>query len=297
MVAALALVLTCLIAGYLCARLGAVPEGGADALNRFVIYVCLPAVVLRLVPKLAWRPGLAVLVVTPWLLVLVSFVLVSGIARVARWSRAVQGALLLCVPLGNTSFLGFPMIEALLGRDALKFAVLYDQLGSFLVLSTYGILVAARFSGMGAPTPRALVMRILRFPPLVALLLARVLPPHPGPVEVVLERLGDSLVPVAMFAVGLKLELRPPKEWGALAFGLSTKMVALPLLALGIARALGAPPLPFRVAVLESAMPPMITAGALATMFGLAPELAAALVGYGVLAAVVVLPLWARLLG
>jgi predicted permease len=37
-------------------------------------------------------------------------------------------------------------------------------------------------------------------------------------------------------------------------------------------------------------MPPMITAGALATMAGLAPELAAALVGYGVLLALVVLP-------
>jgi predicted permease len=48
--------------------------------------------------------------------------------------------------------------------------------------------------------------------------------------------------------------------------------------------------------VLEAAMPPMITSAALAAMAGLAPELAAAMVGYGTLAAMATLPLWRWLL-
>ena len=50
------------------------------------------------------------------------------------------------------------------------------------------------------------------------------------------------------------------------------------------------------VGVLETAMPPMITAGALAISHRLAPSLAAALVGYGTVLSLVTLPLWAAML-
>jgi predicted permease len=51
-----------------------------------------------------------------------------------------------------------------------------------------------------------------------------------------------------------------------------------------------------QASVLESAMPPMITAGALAISHRLAPGLAAALVGYGTVLALLSLPLWHALL-
>jgi predicted permease len=42
--------------------------------------------------------------------------------------------------------LGFPIIEALYGEEGLKTAILVDQPGSFVVLSTLGILVATIYS-------------------------------------------------------------------------------------------------------------------------------------------------------
>ena len=51
-----------------------------------------------------------------------------------------------------------------------------------------------------------------------------------------------------------------------------------------------------RANVLESAMPSMITAAALAISHQLAPRLAAALVGYGILLSLLTLPAWAWLL-
>jgi predicted permease len=98
-----------------------------------------------------------------------------------------------------------------------------------------------------------------------------------------------------MFAVGLRLQLKPSAltQRRELVFGLAVKMGLVPLLVLGVLRALGAEGEPARVALLESAMPPMITAGALASMAGFAPDLAAALVGYGILLSLVTLPLWA----
>jgi predicted permease len=262
------------------------PNGAADALNRFVIYVCLPALVLRLVPKLAWEPGLAVLAVAPWALLVVGVALVLVLGRALHFSREVVAALLLCVPLGNTSFLGFPLV----GPDAVRLAVVNDQLGSFVILSTYGLFVVTRFSGGSKPTLGAVALRIVRFPPFIALVVALIPFHHPPALESVLARLGEALVPVAMFAVGLTLTVRIPSEPVALTLGLATKMLLFPLLVRAACSALGLHGAPVRVAVLESAMPPMITAGALATMAGLAPELAAALVGYGVLISLVTLP-------
>ena len=53
----------------------------------------------------------------------------------------------------------------------------------------------------------------------------------------------------------------------------------------------------FQVNVLESAMPTMISAAALAMAHGLAPRLSAALVGYGIVLSLLTLPAWAWLLG
>src|SRR5262245_30997587 len=100
--AAFALILVSVAGGFLCARFAVMPEDAPDTLNRFVIYVCLPALVLRLVPKLALEPGLAVLAVTPWAALVVAVIVVLAAARSFRFSREARGALLLCVPLGNT---------------------------------------------------------------------------------------------------------------------------------------------------------------------------------------------------
>jgi predicted permease len=288
--AAFALILVSLGAGFLVARLRAAPANAADTLNRFVIHICLPALVLRLVPKLRFDPELAVLAITPWALLAVCVVVVLACARLCRFSRPVTAALLLCSPLGNTSFLGFPMIAALAGADAVRLAVVYDQVGSFLILATYGLFVVARYSGDGKPSARAMFLRIVRFPPFIALLVALVPFHHPPALEAVLQRLGDTLVPVAMFAVGLALKLEVPRAPFAFAIGLGTKMLLSPFLVLCVCRLFGVRGMPVRVAVLESGMPPMITAGALATMAGLAPELAAALVGYGVLLSLATIP-------
>ena len=285
-----------LILGHVCARARALPETAPEVLNRFVITISLPAVVLRLIPKLHLEPSLLAVVAVPWVLAVVFASLVHVVSKAFGFSRGVTGALMLCVPLGNTSFLGFPMVSALLGPDAVRFAVLYDQLGSFLLLSTYGLVVVARFSGEAEPSLSTVLLRVLKFPPFLALLFAFLPIPRPQVVESVLERVGDTLVPLAMFAVGLKLSLRPPREAGPLFFGLGAKMILSPLVAFGFLKLVGASPDAARVGVFEAGMPSMITAGALSILAGLAPELAAALVGYGVLLALLTLPILARLL-
>ena len=75
------------------------------------------------------------------------------------------------------------------------------------------------------------------------------------------------------------------------------KLIIMPILAFGILFAMGTEPLALKTAVLESGMPSMITAGALAIAAGFAPALSAALVGYGILVSLVTLPMIAYFLG
>lgn len=72
------------------------------------------------------------------------------------------------------------------------------------------------------------------------------------------------------------------------------KLAVMPALALLLVPVLNLHGSMARVTVLEAAMPSMVTAGALAIAHGLAPRLAAAMVGYGLLLSLLTLPLWAN---
>src|SRR5690606_36389650 len=81
-------------------------------------------------------------------------------------------------------------------------------------------------------------------------------------------------------------EVRP------LALGLVLKLAVLPALALALVLGFGLEGDMRQVAVLESAMPTMVTAAALAISHRMAPRLAAALVGYGIVLSLATLPAW-----
>lgn len=295
------LVLGMLALGYALQRMSALPANTAQRLNQVVLYLCLPAAILRHVPGLEWAPALLGVVAMPWLMLAVTVPAVALAARALRLREDARAALLLTVALGNTSFLGYPLTRALIGEHALPYAVIYDQFGSFLIMSTFGLWVLARYGHGGEgvrPGAREMARRILRFPPLWALVLGLTAMPAQPPawIDHLLRVLSDALLPLAVLAVGLSVRLALPREeLRPLAVGLALKLLALPVLAWVLTPALGLHGDIARTVVLEAAMPPMITAASLAIAHGLAPRLAAAMVGYGLLLSLATLPAWASM--
>lgn len=285
-----AFIVALLVVGKACSLTGLFPRDTAKSLSQFVIFISLPALILVQVRRLTFDAHVAAPILAPWVLLAVSAGLVLMAGRVWGWSRSTIGALLLVVPLGNTSFLGIPMVEAFLGRECVPYAVLYDQLGTFLALATYGTTIVAVYAEQAAPRPAALdiVKKVLLFPPFIALVVAfsaRSLT-VPAALETALQRLADTLIPVVMIAVGFQFRLRLPMQVAKrAAFGLGVKMVAAPLLALAVVAAIGAEHPALRTSVLEAGMPPQISAGAVAIAAGLEPELVGAMVGLGILLA------------
>jgi predicted permease len=208
--------------------------------------------------------------------------------------KPTAGAWALCAGLGNTAFVGLPAIEALGGPDAARTATLIDQLGSFVAFSLLAVPFAAMMAG-GEVKPGVVLRRVLTFPSFIALILAFVLHgvAFPAAVDDVLARFAAMLSPLALASVGWQLNLRGLAGRGkAIAAGLLFKEVLAPALVLGLMVATGSLGPDAPVAVTEAAMPPMVTAGVLATEHGLDRELASALIAVGLLTAVVAVPLW-----
>jgi predicted permease len=293
--------MTYLLIGVLIRRLPRFHEETGNVLNMFVIYVSLPALVLLKIPELAFSGELLVPALMPWLMLALTATAILLLARIFGWSRPIVGSLLLLVPLGNTSFLGIPMVKAFLGDSAVSYALIYDQLGSFLGLATYGTVVLAIYGSTTAkPSWRDVVEKIVTFPPFIALILAVLTRSfsYPPVVLSILESLAATLVPVVMIAVGYQLTIRISREALApLGLGLFLKLVAAPLVALGLCKLLGLEGEAVRVSIFEAGMPPMVSAGALAILAGLSPALTAALVGLGIILSFVTLPALYWLLG
>lgn len=264
------------------------PADFSKSLNFFVIYVSLPATVLIQVPKIHPDMSALFVILIPWLLLPVMVAAVMAMTK--NHSPQVRAALLLVIPLGNTSFVGIPVVQALLGSDAVPYVLMYDQFGTFLILSLYGSAVIARYE-TGTIHRRLIVKKLLLFPPFMFLIFALLFGEMPYSAQPYIQLLSSTLVPLALVSVGYSMRLGGEIDYPLLSKALVLKLMVMPLFAFGMLVVLGVEPLALKAAVLESGMPSMITAGALAIASGFAPALSAALVGYGLIVSLVTLPL------
>lgn len=271
----------------------------ADTLNRFAIYLCLPALILLHVPTLEADFSLLPLVAIPWLILLLTLLVIPWISRVMGWSREVTAVLLVLLPLGNTSFLGFPLVSALYGPQALPLAVVYDQFGSFLMVCTHVLIVVAWFGSGARPTPWGILARMIKFPPFVALCVALVLGHEwlSGVWWSVAEGLAYLLLPIVTLAIGLSLKWTLDRPMvSPLCFGVAAKLVGLPAIIFlslwWLGQWLAWEPLVVQVALLEASMPSMITAAALLSQAKIRPDLANAMVAWTVMLSILTVPLW-----
>lgn len=291
----LILLMLCFVAGMLLHHFRRMPANAPAVLNSFIIHVSLPALTLLYVHDLHISGDIGLMAAMGWLL----FILSAGFFfLVGRWlnlPRSTVGALILMGGLGNTSFVGLPMIEAYYGHQGLTSGVIVDQLGSFLALSTLGITVAGLYSS-GRPSVAEIVKRIALFPPFIALVAALLLIPvsYPEWLMAVLQRLGNTLAPLALLAVGFQLRLGHLAGNGRnLALGLAFKLVLAPLvLFLIYVPLLGAHGQAIQITLFEAAMPPMIAAAIIATEHDLDPPLATLMVAVGLVLSFFTLAIW-----
>ncbi len=280
------LILLAITIGYGLNRLKIFSKEAPAILNLFVIYISLPAMILLQIPKLNFSVDAIIPIVVSWLVMTISVFIVLGLSKFFNFSREITGSLLLVSILTNSSFMGIPILNAYMGDSALPYVLVYDQLGTFIALATYGTFIASYYSNKSELSFKIILVKVLTFPPFISLLIALFLigVEFNETISKVLEAFSSTIVPIALVAVGLQLQLKLQKEdIKPFSVALSIKLIIAPLIAFGICFIFGWNNQASIVSIMEAGMAPMITAGAIASMAGLAPRLSSAIVGYGIL--------------
>ena len=290
----------CFVIGMALRRSGRLPAGSHTTLNGFIIHVSLPALTLISIHRLTFDLTLLAPAAMAWVMFGLGCAFFWWVGRVMRWRRATTGALMLTGSLANTSFVGVPMIEAYFGRQGIGLGILIDQAGTYLVLSTLGMLVAMYYAHGSRPTVRAVAKKVFTFFPFLAFLAALALLPvhYPAWAVDLLDRLGSTLVPLALVSVGYQVQFGEMRgRLPELSIGLGFKLLLAPLLiGLIYAGLLGGRGEVTQITIFEAAMPPQIGAAIVAMEHDLDPQLVTLMVGLGIPLSFVMLPLWRQAL-
>jgi len=249
-----------------------------------MLYVLLPPVIFFNIASthidLSHGIGLLLGLTASALGALAAYLLAS---RVLRLSRPRVGAVVVTVLSVNTGYLGYPLTVALLGRDQLPNAVLYDVLvtGPSLMLGAFAVGAALGTKAGEGPRERLRAF-FTRNPPLYAAI-AGVLAPSALAPQVLVDAsqaLVIAILPLGFFAVGATLaenaehgELpMPPPMTKPVALALGSRLLLVPALLTLLAAPLIHLPAPYR---LLSAMPSGVNSMVVAHTYGLDMEIVA----------------------
>ena len=249
-----------------------------------LLYVLLPPVVFFNIAAseidLSHGVGLVLGIVASSLGALLAWWVAS---RVLKLGRPQVGAVVCTVLSVNTGYLGYPLAVALLGRDELPTAVLYDVLvtGPCLLLGAFA--VGAAFGTKAGETPRQRVAAFFtRNPPLYAAIAGLLAPDALAPDLLVdlSQVLIVAILPIGFFAVGATLAENaeqgalpmPPKLTRPVMVVIVTRLAIVPGLLMLLAAPLIDLPAAYR---LLSAMPSGLNSLVIAHAYGLDMEITA----------------------
>jgi len=196
---------------------------------------------------------------------------------------------------GNTSFIGFSYIDAFYGEDYIVYGLIYDLFGSFLLLVSVGMFIITWGKGK-KNNFTSIFKNIFLFPPTIMFLITVVVKNFEIPNFLLLtsQTLGSTLVPIAMIAIGMKLELKHIfARFHIVSVAMILKMVIVPIIVLiGFQQFYGLNETWVKVTIIEVAMPPMTMATVLAIKGGLDEKVAINSLVLGVILSLITITLF-----
>jgi predicted permease len=255
-----------ILAGFACRRFGVLGPAAASELNRFVVWLALPALLFDILAHASWRE-----------LYQPAFVAAFGGACLAVFALVVALRVFLRRPLAdasidglaaaypNTGYVGFPLCMIAFGPSSLTpttiatIIVVCVLFAIAIVLIETGLQSERRPHRLALKVVRSLVRNPLLVAPALGALVSAVHVTLPASAETFLKLLGGAASPCALVSLGLFLAERrnsdaAPREsswWLTLA-----KLVVQPLLTWWLAeRVFALPPALTQTAVLLAALP------------------------------------------
>lgn len=220
--------------GFLAGRWGFFPDEATGYLTRFVFYFALPAMIFGFAATLSIDDILNVrfLMAYAWASFTV-WALVTAVALLRRRPVAEAVVEAQCGVVGNTGFLGIPMLVVLLGPAAAGPVIMVLTVDLVVFASLFSILITVSREGrVSVALFRTIALGVLRNPMVVSIALGLVWAafelPVPGPANDFLSILGAAATPCALFAIGASLASKSAERFAVAAWLSTAKLVLHP---------------------------------------------------------------------
>jgi len=290
-----------ILVGYLSKYFGILKEKDRTVLNNIVVYIAMPSTIFLTIMKNVSPGDLPIFLKLPFLIFIIFFICgIIGfiVGKLLKLNNQSIGGLILVCALGNTGFLGYPIIYGFYGMEGLTRAIFCDMGSVFasLLIGTYVGITFGVNKDHGSPS---ILREILKFPPLLTGILSIVLiflgftiEDFPNYVINTLNYLSNATIPLIMISLGLSLS--PSSARFGVLFGiiaLIVRMVFAPLLAIILTNGLSVEGLDKNVVILQSAMPSAMMSLVFSLLYGLDIKLVASACFITTILSLVILPI------
>ena len=252
-------------------------QDNSKQLVDFIIYFSLPAIVFSKIYPLSLDTKILWLILMFMGIIFFNLFLSYTIGKMMRLSRVTLATFMIMATFGNTSFIGFSYIDAFYGQDYIVYGVIYDIFGSFLLLVSVGMIIITWGSGRKNSVLN-ISKSIFLFPPMIMFIITIFAKNFEIPKFLIYTstNLGATLVPIAMIAIGMKLELKHIfTKLHIVTVAVVLKMLIIPIIILFTFKYFyGVDETWVKVTIIEVAMPPMTMAAVLAIKGGLDEKIA-----------------------
>ena len=275
-----------------------VPATVPKGLGWFLFWIGVPVSCVAFIRRADLSVGAPVAVGAAWIAIAIAgsatAIWLLGTPHGRRLNRAEQGSLIIAALFGNTGYLGFPVILALVGDHAFGWALFFDLFGTVLGAYCLGPMVAAWLSGRSQNLWQS-ILAGLGNPTFLGAIAGVLLQKSPWPVAVDrgLQGFAWAVVATALVLIGMRLSRwRPRRSLAKVWPSLQIKLAIVPL-GLGIILRGGGVASPLLLtAVLQGSMPPAFATLVLAEAYDLDRELAVTAIAVGICVILLLLPLW-----
>ena len=184
-------------------------KDNSKELVEFIIYFSLPALVFAKIYPLELNYGTLELIFMFNTIILGNLLLSYFVGKLFKLDKKTLATFMIIATFGNTSFIGLSYIDTFYGQDYVVYALIYDIFGSFLLLVSLGMVIINWGSGQHVNF-KGIMRSVLFFPPIIMFFLTVFAKAIEVPAFFMhtAETLGATLVPIAMIAIGMKLEIK-----------------------------------------------------------------------------------------
>ena len=275
-------------------------QDNSKQLIDFIIYFSLPAIVFSKIYPLVLDEKILKLILMFIGFILCNLLLAYFVGKLMKLNKQLLATFVIIATFGNTSFIGFSYIDAFYGEEYIVYGLIYDLFGSFLLLVSIGMFIITWGKGK-KNSFTSLFKNVFLFPPVIMFILTVIVKNFEIPNFLLLtsQTLASTLVPIAMIAIGMKLELKNIfVKFHIVSTAMLIKMIIVPIIVLiGFKYFYGINETWVKVTIIEMAMPPMTMATVLIIKGGLDERVAINSLVLGVLLSLVTISFYVSYLG